>query len=145
MCFSRHKTHAVYPYLAVLIIATTFVHLAFLLGLMVDFGPAALLMLVSWCSNVGGVSPGDISTMLMASPWSHAGMLLAGCGRLSVVPKTLARPLFLFWCSIGMIGGMLLLSAMPLCSNLGLTTLAVAMMLQTYVGIGLGMVGAWWG
>lgn len=147
------KQHPIYPYLTVVFFAAILGHLGFLLGLMMDFGPAGLLMLASWCSSIGGLAPGNIGAMFPASPWSHAGMLLgcnlgmilAGCGRLPLVPRTLPKSLFLFWCNVGMVGGMLLLSILPLTAGQGLTTLAIVMLLQMSCGMALGMVGAWWG
>lgn len=147
------KRHPIYPYLTVMFFAAILGHLGFLLGLMMDFGPAGLLMLASWCSSIGGLAPGNLGAMFAASPWSHTGMLLgcnlgmilAGCGRLPLVPQSLSKSVFLFWCNVGMVGGMLLLSMIPLTTGHGLTTLAIVMLLQMSCGMALGMVGAWWG
>ena len=55
----------------------------------------------------------------------NLGMVLAGCGRLPLVPARLAKPVFLFWCNIAMVGGMLLLSLFPSATGHGLTVLAI--------------------
>lgn len=146
------QTHRSYPYVAVVVLAATLGHLGLLLGLMLDFGPAGLLMLASWCSGQGGLGPGDAGRMVTAAPWAHVGMLLgcnlgmivASCGRLPAFQGVLAKPAFLFLCNVGMLAGMVVVAVLfPLAPDLGLFALALVMLGQMSCGMVLGMIGVW--
>lgn len=146
------QTHPSYPYLAVMLLAATLGHFGLVLGLMLDFGPAGLLMLASWCSGQGGLGPGDAGRMVAAAPWGHLGMLLgcnlgmiaASCGRLPAFQGVLTKPAFLSLCNVGMLAGMLVFALLfPLAPGHGLSALALLMLGQMTCGMVFGMIGVW--
>lgn len=143
--------HPAYRFARLLVFSATLGHLGFLLGLAVDFGPAGLLMLASWCSSQDPGGWGSLAAMSDIAPLSHVGMLLgcnlgmllAGCG--SLFGEGDRQPVFpgFVVCNLGMLVGMFLVKAVwPITTGLSLSTIGLLTVTQMSIGMLSGMMAA---
>jgi hypothetical protein len=143
--------HPGYRLATLLVFSAALGHLGFLLGLAVDFGPAGLLMLASWCSSQDPGGWSSLAAMIDVAPFSHLGMLfgcnlgmlLAGCGRLfGEDDRPPLSPVFVV-CNLGMLIGMFLSKAIwPIETGMSLSTIGLLTATQMSIGMLSGMMAA---
>lgn len=145
------SAHPGYRVANLLVVSAALGHLGFLLGLSLDFGPAGLLMLASWCSSQDSGGWISLAAMIQTTPLSHLfmlvgcnlGMLLAGCGRLFGEIERQPLSLVFIVCNLGMVVGMVLAKAVwPIDPGMSLSTIGLVTATQMSIGMLSGMMVA---
>ncbi len=126
-------------------------HLGFMLGLLMDFGAAGLLLLAAWCGSQESAGWISVAQMVGVAPLGHfgmligcnLGMLLAGCDRLYFGDARPSKVLVLFICNVGMILGMTLaIGLWPLDNSASLSTIGLLIAVQMLLSMLTGMLAA---
>jgi hypothetical protein len=151
MAFRWLSGHPGYSLTILLAMSAALGHLGFLFGLYLDFGPAGLLLLASWCSSQESAGWVGLAAMIEIAPFSHLwmlvgcnlGMVLAGCGRLfGEIARQPLSHIFVV-CNLGMVAGMFVTKAFwPIASGLSLSTIGLVSASQMTIGMLSGMVVA---
>jgi hypothetical protein len=135
-----------------LMLSTLFGLLGLLSGLAWDLGPASLLLFAAWCSARTELGMDELWSSIRMTPWGHIGMLLgcnlgmllSGCSDAPAVRRGMPFWLFLLFCNMGMLIGMLALGFWPFAPSGGLREIALLMVARMLLAMAAGMVAVWW-